>query len=58
LTYFSITENSATISIKDNGIGIKPENYCEIFKMFKTLHIKDVNGNYGTGLGLSSVKRL
>lgn len=44
--------NLLTLSIKDQGKGIKPENMKEIFKPFFTTKKK------GTGLGLSIVKRI
>ncbi len=39
------------ISIKDNGIGINPENQTKIFGMFKRLHRQEEYA--GTGIGLS-----
>lgn len=43
-------------SIKDNGIGIAPENQEKIFEIFKRLHRKEVF--QGTGIGLALVKRI
>lgn len=40
--------------IKDNGIGIKEENFEKIFKIFKTLG----NSEKSTGIGLSIVKKV
>lgn len=43
-------------SIKDNGIGIREENFDDIFQLFVSLNpIKD---SRNTGLGLSIVKRI
>lgn len=47
-----------TFSVTDNGRGISPENQSRIFGMFNTLGIKDRFNNKGTGIGLSTVKRL
>jgi PAS domain S-box-containing protein len=42
--------------IKDNGIGIKEENYKKIFQIFKKLHNNDEVS--GRGIGLSLVKQI
>lgn len=44
------------IIISDNGIGIDPKYYKEIFDMFKRLHNK--NQYEGTGLGLAISKKI
>lgn len=41
--------------VKDNGIGISPENQEKIFEMFERL---DKSHSTGSGLGLSLVKRM
>lgn len=43
--------------VKDNGIGIDPKHYGQVFKMFKRLHGRDEFGG-GSGAGLSIVERL
>ncbi len=43
-------------SISDNGIGIKPEHFDNIFKLFKKLHSKSEYS--GTGIGLSLCKQI
>jgi PAS domain S-box-containing protein len=42
--------------VKDNGIGIAPENHHKIFESFQRL--KEIKGEEGTGLGLAIVKRI
>ena len=46
------------VSIKDTGIGIKPENMKELFDSFKRLEIEKNRTIQGTGLGLSIAKQL
>jgi hypothetical protein len=55
---FSETKTEFIVSVSDNGIGIKSEDLDDIFETFKNLNVKDKYGNYGTGLGLSSVKKI
>jgi light-regulated signal transduction histidine kinase (bacteriophytochrome) len=40
---------------KDNGIGIAPQYWTEVFQVFKRLHGKDVSGS---GIGLALCKRV
>lgn len=46
------------VAIKDNGIGIKPENQAKIFKQFFRANDLQVNKERGTGLGLNITKKL
>ena len=53
-----VEDNFYIVSIKDNGIGIENNKLKQIFEMFFTLEIVDRFNNYGTGIGLSTVKNL
>jgi PAS domain S-box-containing protein len=52
LRYFDETCQSVAVEIKDNGSGINDEDMPHIFNPFFT------RKNYGTGLGLSLVKKI
>ncbi|SFT42924.1 GAF sensor signal transduction histidine kinase [Lishizhenia tianjinensis] len=54
----SSNEEECTLTVKDNGVGIAPENYKKVFETFTTLKTKDKYGNYGSGLGLSILKKI
>ena len=45
-------------SIKDTGIGIKPENIEKLFRVDTKFSSKGTSGEKGTGLGLSLVKEI
>lgn len=45
-------------AIQDNGIGIDKSQFSKIFDTFTTLGTKDRFNNIGTGIGLSTVKKL
>jgi len=44
------------ISVSDNGIGIDPDRYGDVFSMFSRLEVS--NDRPGTGVGLAFVKRV
>ena len=52
MRYFDETHQAAVVEIKDNGSGIDEADMPHIFNPFFT------RKNYGTGLGLSLVKKI
>jgi len=54
----SVSEPSAgVIFVRDNGIGIDPAFYSQIFEIFRRLHDRDAYGG-GSGAGLTIVRRM
>ena len=51
-------ETQYKFSVQDNGPGIAPSDQARIFDLFSTLGVMDRFNNQGTGIGLSTVKRL
>lgn len=45
-------DNMLVVSVKDNGVGIKPENLNNLFRIDKNISTKGTNDETGTGLGL------
>ncbi|WP_410510323.1 CHASE4 domain-containing protein [Methanosarcina hadiensis] len=50
--------NLVEITVKDNGIGIKPEDQCKLFRPFSQVDSFSSKKFQGTGLGLSLVKQI
>lgn len=46
------------VSVKDSGLGIKPENLDKIFRIDSKFTTEGTEGEKGTGLGLSLVKEI
>ncbi len=46
------TEDGVIVKVRDNGVGISPENTEKLFSMKENVTTKGTNGETGTGLGL------
>ncbi|MFK7989907.1 MAG: PAS domain S-box protein [Sandaracinaceae bacterium] len=44
------------VSVRDNGIGVPPDQFTRIFMLFERLHTREEHS--GTGIGLALVKRV
>ena len=51
------TREQTVYYVRDNGIGIAPRHFDQVFKMFKRLHGREEYGG-GTGAGLTIVRKL
>ncbi len=51
-------DGEAVLSVRDNGIGIAPENLEHVFEPFKRARSALAGGSNGLGLGLSVVRRV
>jgi light-regulated signal transduction histidine kinase (bacteriophytochrome) len=51
------TREHTVYFVRDNGIGIEPRHFNQVWHMFRRLHGRDAYGG-GTGAGLSIVKKL
>lgn len=52
----ALENNAYLFAVKDNGIGIEPENFQKVFQMFKRLH---GHSQYpGTGIGLAICQKI
>ena len=54
----SYGEEKSVFYVKDNGVGIEPEFYEAIFRIFKRLKNPAVKDEEGTGSGLTFVKKI
>lgn len=52
------TTDNYIISVTDDGIGIPEDQKEKIFELLKTTQNRDLNGDYGSGMGLATVKKL
>jgi signal transduction histidine kinase len=46
------------LSVRDSGVGFKPEDGARLFQKFSRLHAGSGSSYYGTGLGLFIVRRM
>lgn len=56
-----IVENGggrATVTVRDDGPGVKPEEQARLFSAFQKLSARPTGGEQSTGLGLSIVKKI
>ncbi|MCF4101919.1 ATP-binding protein [Gillisia sp. M10.2A] len=60
IIWIKVSEDNGfyNFSIEDNGIGIDPTEFDKIFETFTTLGKIDRFQNYGSGIGLSTVKKI
>ena len=50
--------SAVKVSVADTGIGIRPEDLCELFQPFRQVDTGLARKNEGTGLGLAICRRL
>jgi len=53
-----VTDKAAEIEVRDNGIGIKPEDQALVFEEFRQVDVGITRQHEGTGLGLALVRSL
>jgi signal transduction histidine kinase len=54
----AVVNGAAKLSVRDNGLGLSPEDAARVFGRFQRLSAKPTGGESSTGLGLSIVKRI
>jgi signal transduction histidine kinase len=53
----TVADGIVTISVRDTGIGIAPEDQAAIFEEFRQVGRDDARKQEGTGLGLTLAKK-
>lgn len=51
-------DDKVEVLVRDNGIGVKPENRTTVFEKFRQQRTEQDNKYHGTGLGLSICKKI
>lgn len=52
------TQDTVTLTVKDNGIGIAPKDHARIFEKFQRADDEDVSAIPGTGIGLYTAREI
>jgi signal transduction histidine kinase len=53
-----VSDNEAVVTVRDEGLGIPPDELPRIFEPFSRVSVRPTAGEKSTGLGLAIVKRI